>query len=150
MFCTQRSVKRQNDGWKWTQMHPIWKYRWMNQKMFDEKFDQEQTSSNIIQHDFFLLFYFFLNFESSKIFDVGWNVGCICTGLYQTSGLSKMWNQFISILGCWTISLSDSPDVELLRCSFVWHFGSLKFLDKCTFGQVRFRTSDMGPLLITS
>ena len=38
----------------------------MNQKMLDEKFDREQTSSNIIQHDFFLLFYFFLNFEALK------------------------------------------------------------------------------------
>ena len=62
----------------------------MNQKMLDEKFDREQTSSNIIQNDFFLLFYFLLNIESSqmhptfhptsKIFDVG----CICAGLKVT------------------------------------------------------------------
>ena len=55
----------------------------MNQKMLDEKFDREQTSFNIIQHDFFLLFYFFLNFErsqmhptfhpTSKMLDVLWN-----------------------------------------------------------------------------
>ena len=91
MFCTQRSVERQNDRWKWTQMHPTWNYCWMNQKMLDEKFDQEQTSSNINQHDFFLLFYFYPNFESSqmhptsKIFDVGWNVGCICTSLNEAN-----------------------------------------------------------------
>ena len=35
--------------------------------MLDEKFDLEQTSSNIIQHDFFLLFYFFLNFGGSQM-----------------------------------------------------------------------------------
>ena len=101
MFCSQRSVKRQNDGWKWTQMHPTWKYCWMNQKMLDEKFDREQTLSNIIQHGFFLLFYFFLNFKSSqmyptfhptsKIFDVRWNVGCICAGLKEI--LQTKWKE---------------------------------------------------------
>ena len=35
--------------------------------MLDEKSDQEQTSSNIIQHDFFLIFFSFLNFESSQM-----------------------------------------------------------------------------------
>ena len=29
-------------------------------------FDREQKPSNIIQHDFFLLFSFFLNFETSQ------------------------------------------------------------------------------------
>ena len=36
--------------------------------------------------------------------------------IYWTSGMSEMWNQFIRILGCQTISLSDIPDVELVRC----------------------------------
>ena len=39
----------------------------MNQKMLDEKFDREQTSSNIAEHDFGLLFSFFINFLSSQM-----------------------------------------------------------------------------------
>ena len=57
----------------------------------NEKFNWEQTSFNIVQHNFYLPFSFFINFVSSqmhptfrptsKIYDVGWNVGCICVGL---------------------------------------------------------------------
>ena len=58
--------------------------------MLDEKFDREQTSSNIIQHNFFLLFCFFLNFESSQMYPTFHPtskifVGCICAGLYHLS-----------------------------------------------------------------
>ena len=35
-------------------------------KMLDEMFDRDQTSSSIIQHDFFLLFVFFENFRHLK------------------------------------------------------------------------------------
>ena len=36
-------------------------------QMFDEKFDREQTSSNSVKHDFFLLFSFFQNCGSSQM-----------------------------------------------------------------------------------
>ena len=91
MFCTHPNDKEPNVGWDCTQIHPTWKSGCINQKMLDEKFDQEQTSSNIVQHDFCLLFSFFKNFVSSlmhstscptsRIYDIGWNVGCICVGL---------------------------------------------------------------------
>ena len=35
--------------------------------MFDEKFAREQTSSNSVKHDFFLLFSFFQNHSSSQM-----------------------------------------------------------------------------------
>ena len=36
-------------------------------QMFDEKFAREQTSSNSVKHDFFLLFSFFQNYSSSQM-----------------------------------------------------------------------------------
>ena len=62
MFSIQRNDENPNVGWNYMQIHPAWKSGWMNQKMFDEEFDQEQTSSNIVQQDFFLLFSFFFLF----------------------------------------------------------------------------------------
>ena len=38
----------------------------MNQKMLDEKFDRKQTSSNIVQHDFFLFSFFFKVLKALK------------------------------------------------------------------------------------
>ena len=57
----------------------------MNQKMLDEKFDQEQTLSNIIQHDFFLLFSFFSKF---------WN-------LSNASNVSSNIENFRCWMQCW-------------------------------------------------
>ena len=95
MLCTQRNDDKPNVEWNCTQMHPTWKSGWMNQKMLDEKFNREQTSSNLVQHNGCLLFSFSINFVSSqmhptfrltsKIYDVGWNVGYICVGLLSTS-----------------------------------------------------------------
>ena len=37
-------------------------------QMFDEKFAPEQTSSNSVKYDFFLLFSFFQNYGSSQMY----------------------------------------------------------------------------------
>ena len=100
MFCVQRNDENANVGWNYMKMHPTWKSRWMHQKIFDEEFDREQTSSNIVQQDFFLFFPFFVfNFLSpqmyqtfrptSKICNTGWNVGCICVGIKTANVMCK-------------------------------------------------------------
>ena len=97
VWNTLHHILHSTQRWSCTQMHPTWKSGWMNQKIFDEKFDRDQTSSNIIKQ--FLSFFpyvtlsqsLFINFVSSqmypifcstsKIYNVWWNVGCICVGL---------------------------------------------------------------------
>ena len=56
MFFTQRSDKIQIVWWNSTQMHQTCKPGLMKEDLFDEKFAREQTSSNNVKHDLFLLF----------------------------------------------------------------------------------------------
>ena len=65
----------------------------MSQKMLGEKFDQEQTSPNIVQHNFCLLFLFFIKFISSQMhltfrstlknYDAEGSFRCICVDFYK-------------------------------------------------------------------
>ena len=48
-------------------MHQTHKSGLTKVQMFDEKFAREQTSSNSVKHDFFLLFSFFQNYGSSQM-----------------------------------------------------------------------------------
>ena len=76
------------------QTSPTWKLHTFASKHVGWNFVLEQTSSNIIQHDFFLLFRNFINFVIAQTIptfhptwqkrDVGWNVGLICSGLYRS------------------------------------------------------------------
>ena len=50
------AFERWNVWWYLTQKHQTRKSCLMKMQMFDEKFAREQTSSNIVKHDFFLLF----------------------------------------------------------------------------------------------
>ena len=48
-------------------MHQTHKSGLTKVRMFDEKFAREQTSSNSVKHDFFLLFSFFQNYGSFQM-----------------------------------------------------------------------------------
>ena len=73
------------------QTSPTWKIHTFASKHVEWNFALEQTSSNTIQHDFFLLFRNFINFVIAQTIptfhptrqkrDVGWNVGLVCSGL---------------------------------------------------------------------
>ena len=66
MFCAQRSYEKTNVNL--AQMHETHKSGLTKVQMFDGKFAREQTSSNSVKHDFFLLFFFFLqNYGSSQM-----------------------------------------------------------------------------------
>ena len=91
------------------QTSPTWKLHTFASKHVGWNFVLEQTSSNIIQHDFFLLFRNFINFVIAQAIptfhptwqkrDVGWNIGLVCSGLYSliiyAYILKRLWRGYI-------------------------------------------------------
>ena len=51
-------------------MHQTCKSGLIKEDLFDEKFVREQTSSNSVKHDFFLLFLIFRNYGSSQMHQI--------------------------------------------------------------------------------
>ena len=87
---------------------PTWKIHTFASKHVGWNLGLEQTSSNIIQHDFFLLFRNFINFVIAQAIptfhptwqkrDVGWNIGLVCSGLYTSISCSLFISKSLAII----------------------------------------------------
>ena len=90
-----------------TQMHSKWKFGWMNQKMLDEKFDREKTSSNIAQHDFCLLF----SYKFCKLS----NTSNISSNIESLRCWMKPWIHFRWPLDCQDKRIQQCLNAQLLN-----------------------------------